>query len=147
MPRLKSGITYAISHNYAKIKIDSSDFLPLEETLTLHNVIIIIKPLFNKDQNHYYYNVFSEKNHDKNVFDSIIMLRSDERKVAKEGFYGNKKPIKIWDVDIDDIAVSILIEKKTNFKYLIGYLDKVIRPLVLTLPKMSGYVKTLNVKS
>ena len=121
--------------------------MPLEETLTLHNVIIIIKPLFNKDQNHYYYNVFSEKNHDKNVFDSIIMLRSDERKVAKEGFYGNKKPIKIWDVDIDDIAVSILIEKKTNFKYLIGYLDKVIRPLVLILPKMSGYVKTLNVKS
>ena len=49
MPRLKSGITYVISHNYAKIKIDSSDFLPLEETLTLHNVIIIIKPVFNKD--------------------------------------------------------------------------------------------------
>ena len=28
--------------------------------------------------------------------------------------------------------------------YLIGYLDKVIRPLVLILPKMSGYVKILK---
>ena len=35
---------------------------------------------------------------------------------------------------------------KTNSKYLIGYLDKVIRQLVWILPKMSGYVKTLKVK-
>ena len=31
---VKSGITYVISHNYAKIKIDSYDSLPLEETMT-----------------------------------------------------------------------------------------------------------------
>ena len=29
---------------------------------------------------------------------------------------------------------------------MIGYLDKVTRPLVLVLPKMSGYVKTFKVK-
>ena len=29
---------------------------------------------------------------------------------------------------------------------MIGYLDNVIRPLVLILPKMSGYVKTFNDK-
>ena len=29
---------------------------------------------------------------------------------------------------------------------MIGYLDKVIRPLVLMMPKMSGYVKTFKVK-
>ena len=29
---------------------------------------------------------------------------------------------------------------------MIGYLDKVVRPLVLLLPKMSGYVKTFKVK-
>ena len=29
---------------------------------------------------------------------------------------------------------------------MIGYLDKTIRPLVLIMPKMSGYVKTLKVK-
>ena len=35
---------------------------------------------------------------------------------------------------------------KTNTKYLIGYLDKVMRPLVLIMPKMSGYVKAFKVK-
>ena len=39
----KSGITYVISHNYARIKINSYDSLSLEKTLTLHNVIILIK--------------------------------------------------------------------------------------------------------
>ena len=38
--RVKSGITCVISHNYAKIDVDSHNFLPLEKTLTLHNVII-----------------------------------------------------------------------------------------------------------
>ena len=31
------------SHNYGRIKIDSYDSLSLEKTLTLHNVIILIK--------------------------------------------------------------------------------------------------------
>ena len=30
--------------------------------------------------------------------------------------------------------------------YLIGYLDKVIKPLVFILAKMSRYVKTFNIK-
>ena len=30
----KNGITYAISHNFARIEIDSYDSLPLEKTLT-----------------------------------------------------------------------------------------------------------------
>ena len=37
------------------MKIDSNDFLPLEKTLTLHNVIILIQSAFNKNQNHDYY--------------------------------------------------------------------------------------------
>ena len=45
----KSGITYVFSLNYAKIKIDWHDSLPLEKTLTLCNVIILIKWVFNKD--------------------------------------------------------------------------------------------------
>ena len=40
---VKSSITYVISHNYAKIKNGLYDFLPLEKTLTLHNVIILLK--------------------------------------------------------------------------------------------------------
>ena len=38
------------------------------------------------------------------------------------------------------------MKKKTNSKYLIGYLDKTIRLLVLILPKMRGYVKAIKVK-
>ena len=44
------------------------------------------------------------------------------------------------------IVISKLVKTKTNSKYLTGYLDKAIRPLVLIMPKMSGYVKTFKVK-
>ena len=58
---LAGGITYVFSYNYAKTKIDSDDDLPLEKTLTLHNVVILIKSVFNKDQNHYCYYIFVER--------------------------------------------------------------------------------------
>ena len=51
---------------------------------------------------------------------------------------------KIWDVNIDNIVIS---KRKNNSKYLIGYLDKVIKPLLLIFPKMSGYVETFRGKS
>ena len=57
----KSGITYVISHNYARIKVDSYDCLTLEKTMPLHNVIIFITSVFNKNQNNYYYNIFLAK--------------------------------------------------------------------------------------
>ena len=57
-----------------------------------------------------------------------------------------KKPIKIWDVNVDNIVISKLIETKTNSKYLFGYLDNAIRPLVLIVPKISGHVKIFKVK-
>ena len=46
---LKSDITYVLSHYCSKINIDSGDDLPLEETLNLHNVIVLIKSVFNKN--------------------------------------------------------------------------------------------------
>ena len=49
----KGGITYIISHNFAKIKGDPYDSLPLEKTMTFHDVIILIKSVFNKDKNNY----------------------------------------------------------------------------------------------
>ena len=52
---------YIISHYFAKIKVDSYDSLQIEKTLTLHIVIIHIKPVLNKDKNHYYYKIFLEK--------------------------------------------------------------------------------------
>ena len=54
---LKSGITYIFSHSSVKIKVDSYDSLPIEKLLTLHNVIIQMKSVLNKDKNHYYYKI------------------------------------------------------------------------------------------
>ena len=54
-------MTYIFSHSFAKIKVDSYDSLPVEKRLTLHNVIIHIKPVLNKDKNYYYYEIFLEK--------------------------------------------------------------------------------------
>ena len=69
-------------------------------------------------------------------------MRYGKTNVEKEEFYGVKKPIKIWDVNVDNIVISKLVETKNSYKYLIGYLDEVRRPLVLIFPKMSEYDKT-----
>ena len=73
-------------------------------------------------------------------------MKFGEREKAKENFYAAKRPIKIWDVNVDNIFISKFVKTKTNSKYLIGYLNKTIRPLVLKMPKMSEYVKTFKVK-
>ena len=57
-----------------------------------------------------------------------------------------KKTIKTWDGNVDNIIISKLVKTKTNSEYLIRYLDKAIRPLVSIMSKMSGYVKTFKVK-
>ena len=74
------------------------------------------------------------------------MLRFGGGKVIKENFYTVKRLITIWDVNVDNIVISILVEIKTNSRLLIGYLEKAIRPLVFIMPKMSGYVKTFKVE-
>ena len=70
------------------------------------------------------------------------MLRFGETKIAKEKFYAAKKTIKIWSVNLDNLVISKLVKTKTNSNYLIGYLDKDIRSLVLIMPKMTGYIET-----
>ena len=45
---VKSGITYVVSKNYAKIKVDSYDSLPLERTFSFDNVIVLIKSVAHK---------------------------------------------------------------------------------------------------
>ena len=70
-----------------------------------------------------------------------------EREIAKEKFYAAKKAINIWDVNVENIVISKLVKENTNSKYLIRIeFDKAIRPLVLIMPKMSGYVKIFKVK-
>ena len=71
------------------------------------------------------------------------MVRFGEKEIAKEKFHVPKKFIKIWDVNVDNIIISKSVKTKTNSTYLIGIKsDKTIRPLVLTMPKTYGYVKT-----
>ena len=43
-------------------------------------------------------------------------------------------------------VISKLDKTKNCSKYLIGYLDKVIRPLVLIIPEMIGMLRHLNIK-
>ena len=50
-----------ISHNYAKIKVDSYDCLPLEKPMTFCDVIILINWDFIGDINNFYYNIFLKK--------------------------------------------------------------------------------------
>ena len=74
------------------------------------------------------------------------MLRFCATNLAKEKLYVAKKPINIWEGDVMNILIPNLIETKSKFKYWIGYLDEVIKPLVLMLPKVSEYVKTFKDK-
>ena len=73
------------------------------------------------------------------------MMKFGKTEIAEEKFYASKKPIKIWDVNVDNIVTSKLVKTKTNLKYLIGYLDKDMRPSVVIMPKMNGYVKTFKI--
>ena len=56
-----------------------------------------------------------------------------------------KKTIYIWD-NIDNRVFSRLVKTQTNYKHLVKYLDKVIRPLVLIMSKISGSIKIFKVK-
>ena len=69
------------------------------------------------------------------------MSRFGKIKVEKEKFCGAKKRLKIWDVNVYNTVILKLVEAKKNSKYLIGYLDEVLKPRVLILPKMNGYIK------
>ena len=48
------------------------------------------------------------------------MVRFRESEIAKEKFYAAKKPIKLWDVNVDNMVISKLLKTRTNSKYLIG---------------------------
>ena len=69
------------------------------------------------------------------------MFRFSKIKVTKEKIMVQNTN-KNLDVNADYITISKLVEIKTNSKYLIGYLGKAVRPLVLIFPKMNEYVKT-----
>ena len=51
---------YGSVYNRINVKVDSYDSVPLEETIAFHNVVILIKSVFDKDKNNYYYDIFLE---------------------------------------------------------------------------------------
>ena len=62
----------------------------------------------------------------------VIILRFDKAKVAKtKRILSCNKSNKIWNVDVDNADISKLIKTKRSSKDLNGYLDEVIRPLIL----------------
>ena len=58
----KGDTTDSINYNFARIRIDSYNSLPIEKALTFHNVMMLIKSVVNEHKNNYYYNIFLEKN-------------------------------------------------------------------------------------
>ena len=46
--------------------------------------------------------------------------REREREIVEETFYAAKWPIRIWDVNVDNIVISKLVKTKNTSKYLIG---------------------------
>ena len=57
----KSYITDSINNNFAIIRINPYNSLPIEKILTFHDVIMLIKSVVNKNKNNFYYNIFLEK--------------------------------------------------------------------------------------
>ena len=96
---IKGGITYVFSHNYARFKVDSYDFLLLEKTFNFHNVKKLIKSVCNKDKNNCYYNILLEKRSYKNIID---MLHYDRIEVS-EGIDINNFIKRVWHLSLSDI--------------------------------------------
>ena len=46
-----------LKSNYVKVKIISDDDLRSEKTMNNCNIVILLKPIFNENHNHYYYQV------------------------------------------------------------------------------------------
>ena len=64
--------------------------------------------------------------------------------VNKKDFLASKKAIPLNLVNTNNIVISYRVKHNDDsYKYFIGYLhdDGVIRPLCVTLPQMSGYIK------
>ena len=76
----------------------------------------------------------------------MTMVKLANGEIVKEKFYATKKSLKVQIVNVDNILSQNQLKQKTNSKYLIGYLDTDIRPLILIMSKMSRYVKTFKVE-
>ena len=72
----------------------------------------------------------------------------DDKKIKKNIFYRSRKPFKSSDTDVKKIVLpkEVVYGTKNSLKYFIGYNEEedVIRPLLLKLPEMIGYLKNFD---
>ena len=61
----------------------------------------------------------------------------------KKEFHKSEEPIDLLSANVDQIVVSDKFEHNNeSFKYFFGYQEvEVVKPLVIILPQMSGYIK------
>ena len=64
-------------------------------------------------------------------------------KLNKKEFQKSREPIDLLSVDLDQIVVSYRFKHNDKgFKHFIGYLEnRIVKPLCIILPQMSGYIK------
>ena len=76
---------------------------------------------------------------------SGLSIIFDNKKIKKNIFYKSRNPFNLDDIDVNRIVISkeVVYGTKNYLKYFIGYFDEddVIRPLLLKLPQMIGYLK------
>ena len=72
-----------------------------------------------------------------------ITPKSDNIRVNKKEFYKSKQTIDLMSLNVDQIVVSNKFKHSDEgYKYFIGYQeDKIVNPLCIILPQMSGYIK------
>ena len=70
-------------------------------------------------------------------------LKFNNIRVNKKEFHKSKQPLDLMSVNINQIVVSDRFKHSDEgFKYFIGYQEgEIIKPLCITLPQMSGYIK------
>ena len=79
---------------------------------------------------------------------SGLSIIFDNKKIKKIFFYRSRKPFNLNDIDVNRIVISkeVVYGTKNSLKYFIGYFDEddVIKPLLLKIPQMIGYLKQFN---
>ena len=72
----------------------------------------------------------------------------DDKKIKKNIFYRSRKRFNVGDIDANKIVISkeVVYGTKKSLKYFVGSNDEedAIRPLLLKLPQMIGYLKEFD---
>ena len=70
-------------------------------------------------------------------------LKFNNVRLNKKEFHKSKQSIDLMSVNVDQIVVSDKFKlNNEGFKYFIGHQEGgIVKPLCITLPQMSGYIK------